>query len=143
MEIVLYTNTASDDHLTPSLSNALTFSNCQIKHEADIDTPILEIQTTTNLAGYNYAKIDHYERYYWVKPRTTAYGLWELTCESDPLVSLKSEILNLTGTVTRAEQLYNGYLNDPNYQALAPLEYTFKEFPDGLTDDALVLVTVG
>lgn len=143
MEIILYTNTAADDHLTPTLGTGLTFSDCVLKHEADVDTPVFELQTTTNLAGYNYAKIARYGRYYWVKPRVIRNNLWELVCESDPLATFKSELLNLTGTVTRAEQLYNGYLNDPNYQALAPLEYTFKKFPNGLTNNSLILMTVG
>lgn len=141
--VVLYTNTNADDHLTPSLGTGLSFDNCVLKHEADVDAVTLEIQTETNLAGYNYAFVSRYGRYYWVRVRSVRYGLWELTMESDPLATFRTELLNLRGTVDRAETLYNGYLNDPNYQALAPLEYTFKEFPNGLTDDALILVTVG
>lgn len=143
MEIVLYTNTAADDHLTPTLGTGLSFSDCVLKHEADIDTPTFTIQTTTNLAGYNYAKITRYGRYYWVKPRVIRNGLWELVCESDPLVTFATEIKNLTGTVNRGETIYNGYLNDPEYKALAPLEYTFKEFPSGMEDNALILITIG
>ena len=143
MEVILYTNTAGNDHLTPTLGTGLTFSNCVLKHEADVDTPVFELQTDTNLAGYNYARVARYGRYYWVEVRSIRNGLWELRCESDPLVTFATEIRNLRGTVNRAEVLYNGYVNDPNYIALAPLEYTFKEFPSGITENSLILMTVG
>ena len=141
--VTLYTNTNADDHLTPSLGTGLSFDNCVLKHEADVDALTLEIQTETNLAAYNYAYVSRYGRHYWVRVRSIRYGLWELTMESDPLVTFRPELLNLRGTVDRAEQLYNGYVNDPNYIALAPMEYTFKEFPTGMEDNALILMTVG
>lgn len=141
--VTLYTNTNDSDHLSPELGTGLSFSNCVLKHEADVDMLTLEIQTETNLAGYNYAHVARYGRYYWARIRAIRYGLWEIVMESDPLATFKTELLNLTGTVNRAEQLYNGYLNDPNYIALAPLEYTFKSFPNGMTQNALILMTVG
>ena len=143
MEVILYRNTSDPNHLEPSLSDPLTFSDVVIKRETDVDLLELEISTSTNLAGYNYAKVAHFGRFYWCDTKVVRNGLWALHCESDPLYSFRTDIKNIRGTVDRAEQLYNGYVTDPNYIALAPMEYTFKKFPSGVDDNTLVLMTVG
>lgn len=143
MEIVLYVKTSDKNHLTPVLTNTLTLSDCVIRRDTEIDKPLLEITSSSNLSGYNYCYIARYGRYYDCTIRTVANGIWAVECVSDPLASFATQIRNLSGTITRGEAIYNGYLNDPEYKALAPLEYTFKEFPSGMEDNALILITIG
>lgn len=141
--VVLYINSADSDHLTPSLTSVATL-NCTMTHETETaDAFTIEVNSVANYSSVNYVYVARYDRYYWAKARSVRNGFWQFDCESDPLASFKSELLNLRGTVDRAETLYNGYVNDPNYIALAPMEYTFKEFPTGMEDNALILMTVG
>ena len=90
----------------------------------------------------NYLYIDSYKRYYFVDV-TIENGFLVLNCSIDVLMTYKSAILNLTATVTRNENLKNGYLEDKNYNIMSYENIVCKTFPNGLTNDSIILMTAG
>lgn len=142
--ISLYTISDDKEHIDKTLGTPTTFNNCTIKEQTSIQDPVIRIQTDTNLSGFNYAYIDRYNRYYYIrKVETTPTGFWVLSLHSDVLMSRKAQIRALPGTITRSETLYNGYLYDTEYKALAGREVYTRAFPNALIDNALILITTG
>ena len=144
MEVITYTTTDEAEKVTKTLTNAATYSNITMKEPTDVVHPVITIQTTANLSSVNYMRIERYGRYYLVeKPIAVKNGVWELHCTSDPLMSFKESLLNIYGTVTRSETLYNGYLNDSQYKALSYRNIVTKTFPQAVANDSCILMTVG
>lgn len=138
--------TVSDDPkvVSKSLGTATEFNNVVIKETTDVTAPVLRISSSSNLSGYNYCHIERYGRYYFIeKIETTPDGMWVLHCKCDVLMSYKDQIKSLTGTLIRSETLYNGYLNDSGYKALAYRKIVTKQFPTAMEGDCFILMTVG
>ena len=144
MDVITYTTTDEAEKVTKTLTNAATYENVTMKDPTDTVHPVVTIQTSANLSSVNYMRIERYGRYYFVeKPIAVKNGVWELHCTSDPLMSFKDSLLNVSGTVTRSETLFNAYLNDPEYKALAYRKCVTKAFPNEINNDHVVLITVG
>lgn len=140
--IKLYSITDDERVVSKTLGTAKEY-DCVLKNETEILAPEINIQTTDNLSDYNYAYIERYGRYYYVKPSTTPNGFWRMTGRVDVLMSHRTELLALTGTLKRSETIYNGYLNDSEYKALAYRKVVTKQFPNAMTNDCFILMTVG
>lgn len=140
----LYVTTSDRNKLNKALGSAVSF-DCVLKEQSDVLHPVIRVNTSSNLSGYNYARIERYGRYYYIeKIETTPNHFWEITMTVDPLMSFASAIRNCYGTLTRAESIYNGYLNDSEYKALAYREVYTQKFPNNLEGhDELILITTG
>ena len=140
--IKLYKISDDDNVVNKTLHNEKSYT-CTIKNEAEILGPEIKIQSDDNLSDYNYAYIERYGRYYFAKPSTVPNGLWKMKCRVDVLMSHRTELLKLKGTLQRSETVFNGYLNDPEYKALAYRKVVTKQFPHAMTSDCFYLMTVG
>lgn len=142
--IDLYNVSDDNEKVNKTLGTAKSFTNCSIKEQTDVTNITLRIQTTDNLSAYNYAYVDEYGRYYFIdRIETTPTGYWVLSCRCDVLMSFKDQILALKGTVTRSESVYNVYLQDSEYKALAYRNIVTKRFPNAINQDTFILMTVG
>lgn len=142
--IDLYNVSDDNEKVNKTLGTAKEFTNCSIKEQTDITNITLRIQTTDNLSAYNYVYVSEYGRYYFIdRIETTPTGFWVLSCRCDVLMSFASQILNLRGTVTRSESLFNMYLMDDRYKAYAYRDIVTKQFPSAIEDDSCILMTVG
>lgn len=139
----LYVTTSDRNKLTKSLGSAVSF-DCVLKEQSDVLHPVIRVNTSSNLSGYNYAKIERYGRYYYIeKIETTPNHFWEITMTVDPLMTYKEQIKMCYGTLTRAETIFNGYLNDSEYKALSYRNIYTRNFNKELTGESLILITVG
>ena len=144
MNVITYTISDDTYKVNKTLGTGTTYENVVMKSETDTVHPVLTIQSTENLSNVNYLYIERYGRYYFAeKPIAVKNGVWEVHCKSDPLMSFKNSLLNITGTVTRSESLYNGYLNDSEYKALAYRDVYTLAFPNEVNNDSLILLTIG
>ena len=116
-----------------------------LKEGCSIDKPTISFSGgSAVMATLNYAYIDAFGRYYWIKDRNMLVnGVCEMTLESDPLQSFADGLKNVNATITRNENIKNGYLKDAGYNALAYDAVQYKEFPNALDDTSCILVTVG
>ena len=116
-----------------------------LKDGCSVDQPTVSFSAQASaIAALNYAYIDAFARYYWIRDRKSLHnGIVELTLESDPLESFSSQIELCPATITRNEYDRNGYLKDANYSALAYEGVQYKHFPNAMDDATCILVTVG
>lgn len=141
--VKLYVTTSDRNKLSKVLSSEISF-DCILKEQSDVLHPVIRVSTSSNLSGYNYARIERYGRYYYIeKIETTPNGYWEITMTVDPLMTYKDYIERVSGTITRSETIFDAYLNDPNYNAESYRRYVTKKFPGSLDDDCFILMTVG
>lgn len=117
-----------------------------LKTDTSIITPTLILNNLTieELTQCNYCYIAELKRYYFVKNiNLNANNTISIDCEVDVLNSFKEEILLINGTVKRAENLSNGYIIDSEYKALSYSNIVTKKFPNAMTQDSFILMTVG
>lgn len=105
---------------------------------------VLDYDGSWNMRDCNYIYLSDKNRYYFVEKHSFQKGqkvVYELLV--DVRTSHKEGIRGLTCTVTRNENLKNGYLHDPNYSVYAYEQIVCKMFPNAINQDSIILMTVG
>lgn len=104
----------------------------------------LSIGHLQGVQGSNYCYLASTGKYYFISPN------YEIDNQSvvihlheDVLMSLRTELLQQTCTISRNENAANGYLIDPYYQALAYRKIVTRNFPKSLDDFSYIIMTVG
>ena len=142
--VLLYKYTG-DPEVVDKILNTLTAVtlNCEFRNEQSIMEPEL-VYSGSSMPDVNYMYIARYNRYYYVtRIETMPTGKWIIHGRVDVLKSYADQIKSLTGTVNRQENLSNGYLPDERYKAKGYKAIVTKTFPNGMTADNLILMTVG
>lgn len=101
---------------------------CKIKDGSDILHPVI-ILDFRNLPeeipqNYNYARINEFNRYYWITGISYKLGLWEFNLLVDVLASWKTEIGNQSMYVLRSASNYDTTIVDATYPIKAGATYT-------------------
>ena len=105
---------------------------------------VLDYDGSWNMRDCNYIYLSDKNRYYFVKKHSFQKGqkiVYELL--EDVRTSHKVGIRGLTCTVTRNENLKNGYLPDSSYKTYAYEQIVCKMFPNAINQDSIILMTVG
>ena len=89
--------------------------NCVLKDDTSILEPVIRLQTSNNVKGYNYAYISDFSRYYFVTDIVSSKGFWEISLKVDPMASEKSGIGALSAYVLRSSSSYDEYICDTAY----------------------------
>lgn len=122
-------------------SSYIDFSD--LPNGSDIEQFTLQLdQDITENQTKNYAEINGY--YYFVEPvkiGSNSINNFEFTM--DYLMSFQEDIENMECIIERSAKFSNAYLNDSNYVTSTKTETITKEFPNGMTDDTIILMTVG
>ena len=126
-------------------ASPLSTHTITLKDGCSVDEPVVSLTASVaTIASANYAYIDTFGRYYWIRNRKSLVnGVVELTLESDPWNSFASQLRNCQATITRNQNAKNGYLLDEKYQLLSYNTVVTREFPSGLTGESMLLMTVG
>lgn len=144
MKISLYNTTSEPNRLVKDLSLIKEVENAKVTNTADTLNlqVVLKRDIVEDFTKINYIYVDSFKRYYFAKV-TVENGFIFLDCSVDVLMSYANSIKKLTATIDRNEFLRNGYIQDDSYKVLAYEEVVCKSFPSGLTNDSLILMTVG
>lgn len=130
-----------------NLSNVIKENvNITYKDATEFIRPIivLDYDGSWNMRDCNYIYLSDKNRYYFVEKHSFQKGqkvVFELLV--DVRTSHKEGIRALTCTVTRNENLKNGYLHDSNYSVYAYEQIVCKMFPNTINQDSIILMTVG
>ena len=145
INISLYQISDAENVFPKTIGTAVSTHTITLKDGCSIDKPVVSFSGgSAIMATLNYAYIDAFGRYYWIHDRNmTVNGVCELTLESDPLQSFATQIKAVRATITRNENIKQGYLSDSGYNALAYEGIQYKTFPNALDDASYILVTVG
>lgn len=143
MVIKLYKTLDDPKVVNKTLTDELTVSGVA-RDPVNVTTPVIEVEADNNtLAGYNYAYIEDYARYYFVVITNDSWNLNTLTLRCDILTSSRAWLLARTATITRNERLYQSYLTDPDFATYAYTNIVTKLFPYAVNMDSIILMTVG
>ena len=101
-----------------------TSYNCQLKAPCGILNPKIRLNlgASGNPAGYNYAYIASFNRYYWVREWTNIGPIWEADLAVDVLASYKSAIGSSNLYALRSSYSYNGDIVDALYPCKANVD---------------------
>ena len=105
---------------------------------------IMDYDGSWNMRDCNYIFLSDKNRYYFVEKHSFQKGqkvVYELL--EDVRTSHKEGIRGLTCTVTRNENLKNGYLPDSSYKTYAYEQIVCKAFPNKFNNNSIILMTVG
>ena len=119
--------------LTKTLTNEKVFNNAKLLNPEDIVNPALSIISEDDLSGYNYAKIDDFNRAYFARVEVVRDKVYKLTLDCDVLSSRAAELLNLTAVISRSENVFNRYIPDDNLQLNSYKRILTRAFPNSFT----------
>ena len=142
--IKLYINTSDPKAIDKTLTSEIALNGAVAREPVDVINPVIDYEgDNSTIAGYNYAYIEDYARWYFIEPQNDSYNLNTLRLHCDVLSTSKQWLRARTATITRNERLYNSYLNDPEFNAYAYKNIVTKAFPYGISGDSIILMTVG
>ena len=99
-----------------TLSAGNTYS-CSLKEDTSILNPVLILYTTDNIYTYNYMYISDFSRYYFITDIVSiGQNRWEIHAKVDVLETYANAIKANSAIVKRQQNLFNLYLDDPEYK---------------------------
>lgn len=143
--VTIYTNTSGDDYFDKVLSGGTSVS-CDFKNPVDIERPTIYIACTDAYDTYNYCYIAEFNRYYWMKPVASNGQTMTFECESDPLMSFKTQIRACPAVVSRNPWHFDLYLPDSKLPIETRTASAIIKFPNNLFSgdhNCYVLTTLG
>ena len=144
MTINFYSCADDPRAITKTLTLISTTSAAYMRDPESVRTPSLLVESDSIPTAVNYLYISELGRYYYIDDiQLERTGLYRLACRCDVLMTFDAAIRALNATVVRSANLNNGYLLDDKYKAYAYEEIVCKAFPYSMTDDSIVLLTVG
>lgn len=133
MNISLYQTSSSNNTLFKSLASEKTLQGI-LRSECSVLTPIIEIETDTNISAYNYAYIGDFGRYYYITDIVAVTDrLWKVSLKCDVLMSYANEISSLQVNVKRQKTEFNLMLEDNQLPLYADDRIQCYNFPISLT----------
>lgn len=145
MTIKLYVSNSDPKCVDKVLVNELEVSGTA-RDPLDMVNPVIEVEgdIVSSIGQYNYMVIEDYARSYFITNITgDSYHLSTIHAQCDILSSSKSWLRARNATITRNERLYQSYLTDPDFATYAYTNIVTKVFPQSVSMDSIILMTVG
>lgn len=115
LNVIFYRTDSPKNKIVKSLTNIGTFS-CALKENTSVLNPVIIIATNENLYNSNYMEIPIFNRKYFITDiRSIGRDRWEVSAHVDVLDTYASAIKSNTAVIRRQENVYNLYLNDPDF----------------------------
>lgn len=144
MNIKLYNTTSPRNKLSKTLNLVADITGESNINVGEHNTQfILSKGHLIGVKGSNYLYCEDTEKYYYIEDYDIQNQTVIITCKIDVLMSYRTKILSNTCTISKNENLSNAYLYDNGYQLLSYKNIVTKKFPSGLTDNSIILMTVG
>jgi len=131
-QIVLYKNNSEDYALTKSLSAQITLDSCVFKDDSSVENPNIVISTGADITECNYMYIADLHRYYFIREiGVVRAGVYYVRGHVDVLSTYANEIKACNAIIARQENVYNMYLDDPEFKTLNKSQVVTKRFSGG------------
>ena len=145
MKVQIYKTESEKNKLNKQLELVKEI-DVKLLNNTEILKPVIEVShiPIKDLNSANYMYIPDLNRYYFIDniELMTGNNVY-ISGSVDVLMSYMADILNLKGTVKRAETLKNGYILDEHYKSVSYSQITTKRFPNSMNQDSFILMTVG
>ena len=144
MILTFYKNLSDPKKAIKTLTSLGEIQNCILRDEQSVINPNFEVASAALPNDFNYVYCDYTGRYYFTgDPVMVRSGLWRIPCHVDVLSTFFNDYKGISVTVNRNESMRNGFLIDDQYKAKAYREIMCRKFPNKMTDDSIILLTVG
>lgn len=131
--VQLMNNASPVEKIGKSLTVVGTY-DCVLKDDTSILKPQIRIQTSDNILTCNYMYISSLSRYYFIDDIVSENNnIWRISGHVDVLETYKSSILSNSAVVKRQANVYNLYLDDPDFHTLNKYSIQTKKFPSGFS----------
>lgn len=153
VSVIFYNNKSDENVINKNITyvSSLSFNNI---YDINTKTPYLKgainvLSSPTwkwqsGKQGINYAKVEStINKYYYVTSTEIIDGFLYIHLKCDVLMTYKPALLNSYQLISKSENNFNRYLNDPNYKSLNYNRVQFKKFPNGFTGDYKFVLLVG
>lgn len=129
MNITLKTTNSENNRVHKTFTGGSNSFNFDFKDESSVFTPSVIIGTTSNLTGYNYAEISDLGRKYFITDIIVLRAnLYMLKLKTDVLSTWADQLMSTSAVLRRQENIYNLYLNDPEFKVLNKEQIVTKAF---------------
>lgn len=118
-----------DSTAYPPLNSGTTFTG-GLKSPCSILNPRIEFNLNYSPSHLNYAYIESFGRWYWIRNWTWEAGLWVAEMEVDVLATYKSDIGDSQQYVVRAQSAMNGNIVDSLYPSTTDYSYQVVNITD-------------
>lgn len=98
--------------LTKTLTDERVYNDARLLNSEEVERPTVTLISDIDLTGYNYAKIDDFDRSYFARAEVVRDNLYRLSLESDVLSSRADAIKTLEAVIGRNSEKYNAYMHD-------------------------------
>lgn len=141
MQIILYNNTSPKNKISKAITQVGIMTG-SLRNESNVVSPSIRISGAI-MPDFNYAQIPDFGRYYYLKDiRAVRADIWDITLQSDPLMSF--DLTDVSGVVTEAQNGGNNYLPARNWVRTVKSKTDIINFSNGLLDSGeYILITAG
>lgn len=144
MNIILYRTTSPKIKVDKSLTQVASITGESNESIGKVNTSfILSKDHITNVKNSNYMYSDVTGKYYFIEDYEIKNQTIKIIAKQDVLANFKTALRSNSCTVSRNAKIANAYLNDNNYQLKTYEIVSTKTFPRGLTDESIILMTIG
>lgn len=118
--VVFYNFSKKENSTAVPASGGTTYS-CTLKDGCSIINPVIKLSLGPASGvpiGFNYCRIQNFNRYYFVNDWTSDKGMWYANLSVDVLASYKSAIGNASELILRSSDEYDGRVTDTFYPTM-------------------------
>ena len=116
LSVQMMVSSSPVEKIGKTLSAGSTYS-CVLKDGTSILDPVIFITTSDAVYNYNYMYISDFGRYYFIKDIVSVNcNKWEVHAHVDVLETYANAILSNTAVLKRQANLFNLYLDDPEFK---------------------------
>lgn len=144
MTIKFYQNSSEPIAVDKALLELIEVEGA-LRESSSIVDPILNVSDLYDYVGsINYAYIEEFDRYYFVKNITSVReNLWRMSLHVDVLYTYRDSIRNNSAIIERNQNYYDLLLNDGLFQTQQEPKIWQVKFPGGFTRTDFVLAVAG
>ena len=141
MIINLYNNESPANKINKSIT-LITALSGELRGETNVVNPIVRVYATA-FPAFNYAKIPMFDRYYYLRDvRQVRTDIWELSLESDPLMSF--DLSDVAGVLVEGKSGGSDYLEHRHFVRNVKTKTNILNFSNGLLENGeYILITAG
>lgn len=142
LTVKMQINGSPKNKIGKTLTGDKTYT-CWLKDRTSILRPVIVLETSDDLTGYNYMSISELGRNYFVDDIISLHAnLWEIHAHVDVLETYGTSIKANTAVIRRQENQFNLYLDDPEFHTYNTEQISTYKFSKTDFDKTLSYVLV-
>ena len=143
MSVKLCHNSSPVEKIGKNIDSGTSF-DCVLKADTSVLKPTIILSSNADaIKTYNYMYIDDFKRYYFIDDIVSKNNnLWEISGHVDVLETYKAGIKSNKAVIRRQQNIYNLYLNDPDFITYNNEKIQTLKFKNGTTPFSKTLTYV-